>query len=61
MDKCILVIGKFKPSDSKIVRLRPEAMKIIRQLQCETGLSASYIVGEMIQFCKDRIEIREEE
>lgn len=59
MEKCILVMHKPKPLSMETVRLRPDAAEIIRQIQCETGLSASYIIGEMIKFCEDKIEIKE--
>lgn len=59
MDKCVLVMHKPKVLSLETVKLRPDSAEIIRQIQCETGLSASYIIGEMVKFCEDKIEIKE--
>lgn len=59
MDKCVLVMRNSKPLSLETVKLRPDAAEIVRQIQCETGLSASYIIGEMVKFCEDKIEIKE--
>jgi hypothetical protein len=44
-------------SKSEIVRLRPSAMNVVRQLQRETGLSASCIVSQIIEKVVDECGI----
>ncbi len=43
-----IVIDVYE-SKSEIVRLRPNAMMMVRQLQRETGLSVSCIVSQIIE------------
>lgn len=43
-----------------VVRLNEEAERLIRQLQRETGLSAKYIVSQIIIQGFDLVEIKEE-
>lgn len=43
-----IVIDVYE-SKSEIVRLRPNAMVLVRQLQRETGLSISCIVSQIIE------------
>lgn len=50
------IIIKTYPSDSAkndVVRLSPEAAEIIREYQRETGLTARYIVSEIIRQSQD--------
>lgn len=55
-----LVLEIHRPvSTSNVVKIRPEARDILTQIQAETGLSATYIVSEMIKFSADKIEIKE--
>lgn len=37
-----------KVGSNEIVRLRPQATKLVKQLQGETGMSASAIVSEIV-------------
>lgn len=48
MKKKSIVIDVFE-SKSEIVRLRPRAMAMVRQLQRETGLSVSCIVSQIVE------------
>lgn len=48
MKKKPIVIDVYE-SKSEIVRLRPKAMVLVRQLQRETGLSVSCIVSQIIE------------
>ncbi|WP_432352965.1 hypothetical protein [Anaerotruncus rubiinfantis] len=59
MDKLVLEVHKSSVIKSNIVRLPDEAIRTIQVIQLETGLSASFIVSQMIQFAKDKIEIKE--
>lgn len=59
MDKLVLEVHKSSVIKSNIVRLPDEAIRTIQVIQLETGLSASFIVSQMIQFSKDKIEIKE--
>ena len=55
-----LVLKVHKPvSTSNVVKIRPDAREVLSQIQTETGLSATYIVSEMIKFAADKIEIME--
>lgn len=47
--KRILIDVYQSKSKSEIVRLRPSAMSLVRQLQRETGLSASCIVSQVFE------------
>lgn len=42
------IVLKAKVGSNEIVRLRPKAVKLVQQLQKETGMSASAIVSEII-------------
>ena len=57
-DRLILEIHK-QAAASNVVKIRPEAREILQSIQLETGLSATYIVSEMIKFAADKIEIKE--
>lgn len=48
MAKKPIIIDVYE-SKSEIVRLRPGAMMMVRQLQRETGLSVSCIVSQIIE------------
>lgn len=48
MAKRPIIIDVYE-SKSEIVRLRPRAMMMVRQLQRETGLSISCIVSQIIE------------
>ncbi|MCI8979173.1 MAG: hypothetical protein HFE51_10960 [Clostridia bacterium] len=55
-----LVLEIHKPvSTSNVVKIRPDAREVLTAIQRETGLSAAYIVSEMIKFSADKIEIKE--
>lgn len=59
MDKLVLQVKKFEPGDSSIVRLNDDTMKIIRELQAQSGLSARYLVCEMVKYAAERVEFKE--
>jgi hypothetical protein len=54
----ILEVHKTQ-TNGNVVKIRPDAREVLRSIQRETGLSATYIVSEMIKFAADKIEIRE--
>lgn len=59
--KIILTVHRPEPSFCGVVRLDPEAEALIKQLQRETGMSAKYIVSQIIIQGFDLVEIKEEE
>lgn len=54
-----LIIEPFKPklSQSNLVRISDEALMNVQKVQAETNQSASYIVGKMIAFSMEHLEI----
>ena len=57
-----IVLNVYRPEKGMygVVRLNEEAERLIRQLQRETGLSAKYIVSQIIIQGFDLVEIKEE-
>ena len=49
------------PDVAEIVRITPEAGAKLQQIQRETGLSARYIVSQIILQCADEIQVEEVE
>lgn len=58
--KIILTVHRPEPSFCGVVRLDLEAEALIKQLQRETGMSARYIVSQIIIQGIDLVEIKEE-
>lgn len=52
-----IIIKTYQPeaSESSIFRLQPDAARIIRQHQRASGLSASYILSEIVRQSKDYV------
>ena len=42
-----------------LVRLPDDAIEIVRQIQLESGLSASSIVAQILRWAQNRVEIKE--
>ena len=59
MDKLVLEIHKSTPITSELVRISEEARNKVREIQIETGLSASVIVSKMILFAAENYVIKE--
>ena len=59
--KIILTVHRPETSFCGVVRLDPEAEALIKQLQRESGMSAKYIVSQIIIQGFDLVEIKEEE
>lgn len=57
-DKLVLTVHKTTITRD-VIRIDGEAMDIIREIQAETGLSAKYIVSQMVKFAADKVEIKE--
>ena len=57
-----IVLNVYRPDKNVcgVVRLSEEAERRVKQLQRETGLSAKYIVSQIIIQGFDLIEIKEE-
>lgn len=47
MDKLILTVHRSSTITSNLVRLPDDAIEIVRQIQLESGLSASSIVAQI--------------
>lgn len=58
--KIVLNVYRSEKGMCGVVRLNEEAERLIRQLQRETGLSAKYIVSQIIIQGFDLVEIKEE-
>lgn len=58
--KIVLTVHRPEPSFCGVVRLDKEAEQLVRQLQRETGMSAKYIVSQIIIQGIDLVEIKEE-
>lgn len=59
--KIILTVHQPEPSFCGVVRLDKQAEALVKQLQRETGMSAKYIVSQIIIQGYDLVEIKEEE
>jgi ATP-dependent RNA circularization protein (DNA/RNA ligase family) len=59
MESIIIKAHSLPNSKLKTVRLKEYAQDIIRQLQRESGLDASYIVSEIIRQAADYVEFEE--
>ena len=59
MDKCVFYAQKSKNINSEVVRLSKNTMEIIGEIRDATGLPASKIVEDIVEFCADKIEIKE--
>ena len=59
--KIILTVHRPEPSFCEVVRLDPQAEALVKQLQRETGMSAKYIVSQIIIQGYDLVEVKEEE
>lgn len=57
-----IVLNVYRPDKNVcgVVRLSEEAERRVKQIQRETGLSAKYIVSQIIIQGFDLVEIREE-
>lgn len=57
-----IVLNVYRPDLGMcgVVRLDEEAERLVKQLQRETGLSAKYIVSQIIIQGFDLVEIKEE-
>lgn len=58
--KIILTVHRPEPSFCGVVKLGREAETLVRQLQKETGMTAKYIVSQIIIQGFDLVEIKEE-
>lgn len=59
--KSKIVLNVYRPEKSAcgVVRLDEEAERLVKQLQRETGLSAKYIVSQIIIQGYDLIEVKQ--
>ena len=60
-NKIVLIVHRPEPSFCGVVRLDKQAEALVKQLQRETGMSAKYIVSQIIIQGYDLVEIKEEE
>lgn len=60
-NKIVLTVHRPEPSFCGVVRLDPQAEALVKQLQRETGMSAKYIVSQIIIQGYDLVEVKEEE
>ena len=59
--KIILTGHRPEPSFCGVVRLDPQAEALVKQLQRETGMSAKYIVSQIIIQGFDLVEVARDE
>ena len=59
-NKIVLTVHRPEPSFCGVVRLNKQAEALVKQLQRETGMSAKYIVSQIIIQGFDLVEIKEE-
>lgn len=59
MDKLILTVHRSSTITSNLVRFPDDAIEIVRQIQLESGLSASSIVAQILRWAQNRVEIKE--
>ena len=60
-NKIVLTVHRPEPSFCGVVRPDKQAEALVKQLQRETGMSAKYIVSQIIIQGYDLVEIKEEE
>lgn len=60
-NKIVLTVHRTEPSFCGVVRLDKQAEALVKQLQRETGMSAKYIVSQIIIQGYDLVEVKEEE
>lgn len=60
-NKIVLTVHRPEPSFCGVVRLDKQAESLVKQLQRETGMSAKYIVSQIIIQGFDLVEVKEEE
>lgn len=58
-DKLVLTVHKSSIITSNLVRLPDNAVEIVRQIQLESGLSASSIVAQILRWAQNKVEIKE--
>ena len=59
--KIILTVHRPEPSFCGVVRLDPQAEALVKQPQRETGMSAKYIVSQIIIQGFDLVEVARNE
>ena len=59
-NKIVLTVHRPEPSFCGVVRLDKQAESLVKQLQRETGMSAKYIVSQIVIQGYDLVEIKEE-
>lgn len=59
-NKIVLTVHRPEPSFCGVVRLDKQAEALVKQLQREAGMSAKYIVSQIIIQEFDLVEIKEE-
>lgn len=59
--KIILTVHRPEPSFCGVVRPDPQAEALVKQLQRETGMSAKYIVSQIIIQGFDLVEVARDE
>lgn len=59
-NKIVLTVHRPEPSFCGVVRLDKRAEALVKQLQRETGMSAKYIVSQIIIQGFDLVEIKED-
>lgn len=60
MSKIVLNVYHPEKGTCGVVRLSEQAEKLVKRIQRETGLSAKYIVSQIIIQGYDLVEIKEE-
>ena len=60
MESIVIKAYPVKEVKSEIVRLRPDAQRIVQQMQRESGLSASHLVSEIIKQASPYVLFEEE-
>lgn len=59
--KIVLTVHRTEPSFCGVVKLDREAEALVKQLQRETGMTAKYIVSQIVIQGFDMVEIKEEQ
>lgn len=60
-NKIVLTVHRPEPSFCGVVRLDKQAEALVKQLQRETGMSAKYIVSQIIIQGFDLVEVARDE
>lgn len=60
-NKIVLTVHRPEPSFCGVVRLDKQAEALVKQLQRETGMSAKYIVSQIIIQGYDLVEVKDNE